>query len=453
MFAPQDMTEGKPYKKIMLFTIPMLIGNMAQQLYATVDSIVVGNQVGDNALAAVGSAGPIFNLLLVLFMGISVGAGILVSQHFGAKSKEDLSYVVGSCITLTLIASLIIMAITPFIVRPLLELLNTPDSIIEWSNDYLVIMMLGVAGLAFYNILSGVLRGLGDSLSALLYLLIATILNIVLDLYFVITLDMGVAGVAYATVIAQSVSAVLCLRKIFKMKDVFVLEKKHLLLTKNHTLDIVRLGVPSGLTQAIFSMALVMVQSLSNTFGETFISANVIVMRVDGFAVMPTFSFAAALTTFVGQNTGAKKYDRVYLGAKQGVLLSLVTSAAITILILATGDELMGMFTKTEELIDMSMRLMWILAPGYLAMAIMQSLYGVMRGAGDTVTPMWISIISNVIIRVPLAYGLSFLTRTTELPTGRSEVIYISLLCAWVLGAIMTMVAYKKGRWRKLLIS
>lgn len=449
LFAPTDMTTGKPSSRIISFAIPMLIGNIAQQLYSTVDSIVVGRYVGDNALAAVGSASPILNLLLVLFVGISVGAGIMVSQYFGAKERENLSYTIGGCITLTAIASIIIMVLAPLITRPLLEYLNTPDSIIDWCSSYLDILFVGIAGLAYYNILSGVLRGLGDSLSALLYLLVATVLNIVLDILFVAVFQMGVAGVALATAIAQTVSAVMCLLKLLKMRELFDLNWGYLKLKKKYSLLIIKLGLPSGLTQAIFSMAMIIVQSLTNSFGEMFIAANVIVMRVDGFAMMPNFSFGTAMTTFTGQNVGANQYDRVNKGAKDGTWIATGTSAFITILILAFGRQLMGIFTETQSLVDLSMHLMQILAIGYIAMAVTQSLSGVMRGAGDTLTPMWISIITTVVIRVPIAYGIAHFTKSQAYPNGRSECIYISLLISWLLGALITCIAFKIGKWRK----
>lgn len=192
LFEPTDMTVGTPWKSILKFSIPLLIGNIAQQLYSTVDSIVVGHYVGDNALAAVGSAAPIFNLLLVLFVGISAGVGIMVSQYFGARDREALSDTIGTCITLTAIISVFTMVIAPMFMRPFLQLLNTPDVILDDCTAYLVILMYGVAGLAYYNILSGILRGMGDSFSALGYLLIATVLNIVLDLLFVAKFNMGV---------------------------------------------------------------------------------------------------------------------------------------------------------------------------------------------------------------------------------------------------------------------
>lgn len=447
-FEPVDMTEGTPWKKIVLFTVPMLIGNIAQQLYNTVDSVVVGNYVGDNALAAVGSAGPILNLLIVLFVGISVGAGIMVSQYFGAREREELSMTIGNCITLTGIAVLFVMVVASLVARPLLELLNTPESIIGWCHSYLLILFIGVGGLAYYNILSGILRGLGDSMAALAYLLVSTVINIVLDVLFVARFDMGVNGVALATVIAQTISALLCLFRLLRMKEIFELKWSHLKLQKKHSMNVIRLGLPSGITQAIFSMAMIVVQSLTNSFGEMFIAANVIVMRVDGFAMMPNFSFGTALTTYAGQNVGARLYDRVEKGAKQGTMIAVGTSTMITGLILIFGKALMGIFTNTPELVELSRDMMGILAVGYIAMAVTQSLSGVMRGAGDTMTPMWISIVTTIFIRVPIAYGIAFLTRTPKLPNGRQECVFISLLASWLIGAVITYFFYKRGKWK-----
>lgn len=449
LFAAVDMTEGSPWEKILLFTFPMLLGNIAQQLYNTVDSVVVGKYIGDNALAAVGSAGPIFNLLLVLFIGISTGATIMVSQYFGARKREELSKTIGNCIVLTAIASVFIMIVATLASRPLLILLDTPESILDWCTSYLQILFIGIAGLAYYNILCGVLRGLGDSVSALLYLVVASILNIILDVFFVAKCNMGVAGVALATVIAQAVSAVLCVLKLMRMTDLFDFKLKYFKLDKEIAWNIIRLGLPSGITQAIMSMAMILVQALTNSFGEQFIAANVIIMRVDGFAMLPNFSFGTAMTTYAGQNVGAGQHDRVAKGAKQGTLMAIATSAVITGTILIFGKYLMGIFTDTASLVELSMNMMRILAVGYIAVAVTQSLSGVMRGAGDTMTPMWISIVQTIIIRVPLAYGLVYLTKSDVHPNGRSECIFISLLISWVLGAALTAIFYRKGKWRK----
>lgn len=449
IFAAVDMTEGRPWEKILIFTLPMLLGNIAQQLYNTVDSVVVGKYVGDNALAAVGSAGPILNLLLVLFIGISVGAGIMVSQYLGARRREALSVTIGNTIVLTFISSVFIMVVATVAARPLLVLLNTPESILDWCTSYLRILFLGIAGMAYYNILCGILRGLGDSVSALGYLVVASILNIILDLLFVAKFHMGVSGVALATAIAQGISAVLCVRKLMKMTDFFDFKRKYFKLDKEIVTHVVRLGLPSGITQAIMSMAMLLVQSLTNSFGEQLIAANVIVMRVDGFAMLPNFSFGTAMTTYAGQNVGARLHDRVTEGAKQGTVLAMGISAVITAVILLFGHHLMGIFTDTESLVRLSMQMMRILAAGYIAMAVTQSLSGVMRGAGDTMTPMWISIVMTIVIRVPLAYGLVALTKSEAFPAGRRECLFISLLISWVAGAVLTSIFYKKGKWKE----
>ena len=448
LYAPTDMTKGTPWKSILSFTLPMLIGNIAQQLYNTVDSIVVGKYIGDNALASVGSAAPILNLLLVLFIGISAGANIMVAQYFGAKNREKLSYSIGNSITVTLICCVFLIIVATPLIRPILVMLNTPASIIDGCANYLLISLIGIAGMAFYNILSAVIRGMGDSFSALVYLLIATVINIVLDVFFVAYVKMGVGGVALATVIAQFISSLLCLIKLSKMRSDFDFGTTYLKPVGSYIKTLIKLGLPSGLTQAIMSSAMIVVQSLTNQFGEQFIAANVVIMRVDGFAMMPNFSFGMALTTYAGQNVGAGLYERVTKGAKQGALLAVICSTVITGIILLFGKHLMGVFTDTASLVEMSYRLMKILALGYIAMAVTQSLSGIMRGAGDTMTPMWISLITTVAIRIPVAYGLSYLTRAPGLPNGRCECIQLSLLFSWVMGAVLTAIFYSRGKWK-----
>ena len=453
LFAARDMTQGAPWQRILEFSIPMLIGNVAQQLYNTADSVIVGMFVGDNALAAVGSAMPILNLLLALFVGIATGAGIVISQAYGARDREGLSKSIGNCISLAAVAALVIMVVGPLLTRPMLELLGTPDSILDWCTSYLKIQFFGIAGFFFYNMLSGVLRGLGDSVSALGFLLLAAALNVVLDLWFVAGFDLGVAGVSLATVIAQSISAVFCFRKLMKMRSIFDLNKKTVRLDKNVAMRIIRLGVPSGITQAIFSMAGMVVQTLTNSMGEMVIAANVIIMRVDGFAMMPNFSFGQAMSVYTGQNVGAAKYDRVGLGTKQGTIIAVSCSAAITCVLLFLNKFLFGIFTDTTALIDLAGRMMRLMAVGYVGVAITQSTGGVMRGAGDTVSPMWISIISTVLLRVPVAYILAHFTASEAWPHGHPFSLSASLLISWVLGAVMSCIVFKKGKWKKTMMA
>ena len=448
-FGAQDMTVGKPLSNLIVFSVPLLIGNLAQQMYNTADSIIVGQFVGDSALAAVGASGPILNLLLLLFMGISTGAGILVSQYFGAHRQEELEASVGTCLTLTFIASLIIMAVGPLMIEPLMTLLDTPADVYGMAVDYLTIITVGIMGCAYYNIVSGILRGLGDSVSPLIFLIVACLLNIVLDLLFVAKMGMTADGVALATAIAQGISAVLCLWRLCHMRETLTLRPRSLIPDRHMTLRTIRLGLPSGLTQAIFSMAAIVVQALTNSFGTSVSACAIVVMRVDGFAMMPNFTFGTAMTTFVGQNVGANRMDRVHEGVRKGVAAGLAVAVVLVACILLFGENLMRMFTSTEEVVRLGVHMLHILAVGYIAMSVTQSLSGVMRGAGDTVTPMWISFVTTFVIRMPLAYVIAYFTRSETLPNGTPDSIFISLLISWVMGAVLTALLYRRGRWKQ----
>lgn len=449
LFGAQDMTQGEPWKNLVRFSLPLLIGNFAQQLYSTVDSMVVGKFVGDNALAAVGASGPIINLLLVLLMGISTGAGIMVSQYYGAHDRENLSRTVGNCITLTIIAAAVIMIVGISTTYPILAALNTPSEIIADTHTYLIIIYYGMLGMSFYNIISGILRGLGDSISPLIYLLVACALNVWLDLQFVIGFGWGVAGVAWATIIAQAISGALCLIQLCRMRNVVTINRHMLKLERTTALRIGQLGLPAGITQAIFSMAMIIVQQLTNSFGAFVITCSTVVMRVDGFAMMPNFTFGMAMTTYAGQNVGARRPDRVVAGTREGLKLGLLVSTICTAGIMIFGRALFGLFTNTTDVINTSMRMMSIIAVGYIAFSVSQVLSGVMRGAGDTMTPMWISLFTTVVLRVPIAYGLAYLTRSPELPNGSYDSLYYSLLISWVMTTVITAIFFKRGKWRK----
>lgn len=451
LFSAKDMTLGSPWKRILEFSVPMLLGNLAQQLYNTADTVIVGMYKGDLALSAVGSSMPILNLLLALFVGISTGAGILVSQRFGAKDQEGLSQVIGNCLTLSALATLVIMAIGPLVAMPFLRLLKTPASIIDWCAQYLNIYFLGIAGFFFYNMLSGILRGLGDSVTALGFLLVSAALNVVLDLLLV--KRMGVAGVALATVVAQGISAVLCFLKLKSMKDVLDLKFKYLKLRNGEAARILSLGLPSGVTQAILVSAGMVVINLTNQMGETVVACNVIVMRVDGFAMLPNMTFGQAMSVYTGQNVGARKFDRVHQGVKQGTLIGLIFSATITTVLLFFGRYLFAIFTDTASLIDLANRMIRLMAVGYICISVTQVLGGVMRGAGDTTTPMWVSMVSTILLRIPAAYGLAYLTRSPEFPHGRPEALFGSLLISWSMGMVMSLIVFRVGKWKKKMLA
>ena len=442
LFTANDMTVGTPWKSIARFAFPMLIGNFAQQLYNTVDAVVVGrSKWGYTALASVGNALPILNLLLALFVGIATGAGILVAQFFGAKDRTSLEKTIGNCIFISFAAGLVIMIGGPLLTTPMLRAMNTLPEMFDACRDYLNIFFWGIFGFMFYNIFAGILRGLGDSFSALLFLIICAGLNVAGDLLLVG--KMGVAGVALATVIAQMISAILCLIKLMGMTDVFTLRGEYIKPDAGYLRSIIRLGVPSGITQAIMSASMLIVQALVNSFGDAMlVAANVMV---------PNFSFGQAMGTYAGQNVGAGRLDRLKPGTRQGTAMTVLTALVLVPVIIWCGPALMDLFAPgNTELINLAMGMMYILAVGYIAVGVTQSLQGVIRGAGDTTSPMWITIFTTVFLRIPLAYGLVALMRSMGAPVLTQEkMIFVSLLSVWVMGAVITTVVYFHGGWRK----
>lgn len=466
LFGAQDMTTGSPVRAIAKFAFPLLIGNFAQQLYSAVDSVVVGKYCtveqngynGVDALSAVGVSSPIINLLLVLFIAISTGAGILVAQYFGAREKQKLSVCIGTSVTLVVIAAVIIMAVGIPVSRPLLQLINTPEKYLDLAAAYLQITFLGILGVAFYNIISGILRGLGDSFYPLLYLLVSAAMNIVLDIWFVAGFGLGVQGVAWATIISQTVSAVLCLIRLTHMKDIVEIKKETLVPRPDTAGLILKLGLPSGVTQAIFSLALVFVQSLTNQMADFVPAINVAIMRVDGFAVLPAFTFGLAISTYIGQNLGAKKTERLKPGERAALMLAMGTSMVIVLALLLFGKQLIEIFINQEstdpdvyrKVVYLGGRGLKILAAGYIAMGITQIYGGILRAAGDTVSTMVISLITTVVVRVPLAYALAHFNASPEWPNGHPDALFISLLVSWLLGALLVYLRYRQGKWKNI---
>ena len=241
----------------------------------------------------------------------------------------------------------------------------------------------------------------------------------------------------------------LCFFKLMHMRSIFDLNLDALRLRKNSAWRIIRLGVPSGITQGIMAVAMLVVQSLTNSMGEVIMACNVIIMRVDGFAMMPNMTFGQAMSVYTGQNVGAGRLDRVEKGLKQGGAMAVSVSAAITVVLLLFGHVLFDLFTDTPQLMDLAVRMMRILAVGYICIAVTQVLGGVMRGSGDTVTPMWITMLTTVVLRIPVAYGLAYLTRCAEYPNGRPEALFVSLLVSWSMGALISFLVFRRGKWRE----
>ena len=453
LFKPRNMSEGTPWKRLAMFAIPLVLGNFAQQLYNTVDTIVVGNsRWGANAIAAVGSAFPILNLMLALFVGIATGAGIMVAQFFGARNKEGLGKTIANCSILTIGASLAIMIVGPLITTPMLHAVNTLPELFDDCKLYLTISFIGIAGFFSYNIFSGILRGMGDSFSALGYLLLTTVLNIIGDLLLVDKL--GVAGVALATIFSQLISGILCIRKVLSLKQYFTLTRAEMKPDMNYIKRIVGLGIPSGLTMALMSLSGLVVQRLINSFGDSlFIAANSLTIRVDGYAMMPTMSFGMAMSTYAGQNIGAGRMDRVREGLKQCIIMAMIVSGIMTPVVLFGGPYLLRLFTPDMALNRMTMGLIYIICPCYLINSVAQPMMGVIRGAGDTVSPMWMGIFTNIVLRLITSYGFVALARRAGAALWTQErMVFVSMVTGMVVSAILTFFVYKFGRWRNLRI-
>ena len=438
-----DMTTGSTWKLLLSFAVPLLIGNLFQQLYNTVDSIVVGRYVGDNALAAVGSASPILNLLLVLFIGISMGASIMVSQYFGSRDRENLSRTIGSVLTLTAASAVFLMIVGSVAIRPILELLNTPASIIDWCSDYLFIMMYGIAGVAYYNILCGVLRGLGDSFSALVYLVVATVINIVLDLWFVIGLDAGIAGAAVATVISQWISGIGIAVYTWGRCPQFRLRRRDFRITKETFGEIFQFSFLTCVQQSVMNLGILMVQGLVNSFGPVVMAAFAAAVKIDSFAYMPVQDFGNAFSTFVAQNYGAGKQERIREGARKSVLLVLGFCLVISASVFVFAKQLLLIFVQPYETEILAVGIQYLRIEGvfYFGIGFLFLFYGYYRAVRKPGMSVVLTVIS-LGTRVVLAYVLS------AVPQIGVSGIWSAVPIGWILADIAGWIYYKKLQQR-----
>lgn len=434
------MTEGVIWKEILLFSIPLLLGNLFQQLYNAVDSVVVGNYIGAQALAAVGSSAPVINLLVSFFMGLAVGAGVIISRYFGARKKEELHIAVHTSLALTFAAGLVMTLIGVLISPYVLQWVGTPSDVMESSVLYLRIYFLGILSVMVYNMGSGILRAVGDSRNPLYFLIVSSVTNIILDMQFVIVFHMGIAGVGWATLIAQTISAVLTMLLLMRTKEEYQVKLKHIRFHKHMLYEIVRLGLPSGLQNAIVSFSNVIVQSNINAFGSLAMAGCGSYTKIDGFAILPVMSYSMALTTFTGQNMGAKKYDRVKQGAKTGILMSVITIVCISALLLMLGPNVLAIFSSDPTVINYGLYMMHVLAPGYIFLAISHAFNGIIRGAGITTVPM--------IVMVTCWCGLRMAWILTSVPLFHDiGVVFMGWPLTWIASALWLFLYYRKGKW------
>lgn len=437
---PRRMTEGSIAKSLLLFAVPLILGNLLQQLYNTADSIIVGNFVGANALAAVGSSGSPIYLLIGFSQGVAVGAGVVVAQYLGAKDRVDTQLAVHTALAISVVMGLILTIGGVACGRVLLEWMNTPAEVLEDAVTYIRIYFGGVLFSVVYNMIAGILNAAGNSRRSLVYLAYASLTNILLDLVFIVGLKMGVAGAAIATDISQLVSCLLSLRFLLRVEDDYRVQLRDIRLHGRMALRIIRVGLPTGIQNMVISFSNVLVQASVNSYGAAAMAGFAAYMKVDGFNILPVSSISMAATTFVGQNYGAGRLDRVrksvWVTVALGVCYTLTTGA----LLLLGQDPIMRLFTTDEAVIAFGCSAMRWFCPFYFLLSILHGLAGAVRGTGASVPPMVVLLVSLCLFRILWIQWILPLFGTYE---GVMMVYPVS----WALGAVLMILYTWKGRW------
>ncbi len=439
--AAIDMTVGSPIRHILVFALPLLLGNVLQQLYNMVDSVVVGQYVSDAALAAVGTGFPVIFLLTSFLMGLGIGASVIVSQYYGYGDMETVKRMVGTIYTALMVAAVPLTVLGILVTGPVLRLLQVPADALPLARTYVIIILAGILGTMGYNCNSGILQGLGNSRTPLLFLAISCVINIVLDLLFVIVFDWGVAGVALATVIAQAFSWVFGIFYINRHHPDLHINPFSWIFDKGLFARVLKLGAPIGLQQALFSIGVLTLQRLVNSYGTDFAAGFNGANKLDTFAFMPIQSFASAATTFVGQNIGAGKLHRVREGTRATIIVSCAASLLATAFLLPLGPQMMQLFSSSPGVIDAGMAYLNRIMPFYWMLAVMFTFNSVMRGAGEMVVPMISSLAGLWLARVPAAYLLAHWF-------GRDN-IYFCYAIGWIPGILIAGLFYFTGRWKR----
>ncbi len=434
------MTEGSIGRKIFFFAVPLILGNLLQQLYNTADSVIVGNFVGSNALAAVGSTGSLIYMLIAFSQGAAVGAGVIISNFLGAADRSSVQKAVHTAIAIVLILGVVFSIFGVLLSRPLLELMNTPDEVMEDSLLYLRIYLAGLIFNVLYNMTAGILNAAGNSRRSLIYLAIASVTNIGLDLICVAVLDMGVAGAAIATDVSQLISCVLSMRFLMCVDADYHVSIKELRIDRRMAKNIIKIGLPAGIQNTVISLSNTVVQSSVNAFGSAAMAGFAAYMKIDGFNILPVLSLSLAMTTFTGQNLGAGKLDRVKRGMWITLGMGVVYTIATGALLLMFDKQIMRLFTDNADAIAYGRLTMKYFCPFYFLLGIMHVLAGTVRGAGKSVPPMVIMLSSLCVTRIlwiEIAAPLY----------GTIDGVYISYPITWAMGMVLMILYAWKGHW------
>ncbi len=438
-----DMTNGSPAKHIIKFALPLLLGNLFQQLYNMVDSLVVGNYIGADALAAVGACDSVNYLFFSLCFGLATGMGVIVSQFYGAKDEDNIQRTIASSIYVLVISALVVSVLGILLAPSLLRLLQTPNRIIRDAIIYMRTTCAGIIAIALYNGVAAILRALGDSKTPLYFLIMASIINVVLDLLFVLVFHWGVFGVAFATIIAQAVSAITCIVYAYLKMPYFRLTRKQLRPEK----DIIRrsfvLGVPIGLQNSLIAVSCMALQGVVNAFGETVMAAYTIISRVEQVVQQPYGSLNVALTTYTGQNMGAGQIERVKQGYRQSVVMALVFSLLLIPVAFLFGEQIIGVFVKEADVIAIGSKGLCIDCLFYFALGMIYVPRALLNGVGDAGFAM-LNGITEVACRIVFARIL------TKIPFLGYWGIWFTTGATWTIAAIVCVIRYKKGKWQNI---
>ena len=435
-----DLIHGKIWKAILWFSIPMLVGNLFQQLYNTVDSYVVGNFVSSGALAAVGQSTPIINTLVGFFTGLATGAGVVIAQYYGGNIISKMKKAIHTSVALTLILCVLFTFLGVSLSYKILVLIGSPKSVMTPATLYLRIYFGGISFVCIYNMGSGILRAIGDSKTPLYYLIAASIINIILDFVFVLGLDMGVAGAGWATFVAQGISALLVVIKLLRTKEDYRVNIKDIHIDMPILKKIIEIGIPTALQQSIVSFSNVIVQSYINTFGAKAVAGYTSYVKIDGFLQLPIQSFSMAITTFTGQNIGARAIERVKKGLHTTMAMTFGVTIVGVLIVFIFGEQLVGIFTSDPEVIADGYLMARIFAAGYLTLPIVHIISGALRGVGLSNIPMYFLIGCFVVLRqiylaiaVPLTHNLG--------------IVFAGWPLTWLICAIGLIVYYFHVHW------
>lgn len=430
-----DMTSGSLWGKMLVFAIPLILSSMLQLLFNAADLVVIGNFAGKESLSAVGCTGSLVNLIVNLLLGLSVGASVLVAQYYGARQDKDVNETVHTAITVALVGGVIVGIVGFFLSKPMLALMDTPDDVIDKATLYMRIYFVGLPFMSLYNFGASLLRAVGDTKRPMIYLAIAGVVNVILNMLTVIVLHMDVAGVAIATTVSQAVSAVLVTLNLCNYDGCMRLDLKRLRIFKDKVIGMAKVGIPSGLQGMTFSISNVLIQSSVNSFETIVMAGNTAAANIEGFIWVAMNAFHQAALSFMGQNIGAKKYNRISYVARVSVIYVSVIGLVLGAAAFLAREPLIGIYESDPEVIKYGAIRMSIIATTYFTCGIMDVLVGLLRGMGSSLGPMLVSVLGVCGLRIAWIYTIFKANRTLE-------TLFLSYPVSWVITALILLVCF-----------